>query len=616
MSPNEIHPQTLTEPPPRGDAFGVSLLIMTKSGVYTCPLPESGELTLGRGEDCEVRVDDRKVSRRHAILRVGETFELRDLGSFNGTLVGGRRLQPQESVLIRVGDMITLGTAVLVLQNAPTQEPPARVWSQPAFEARVEAERQRAVASGTTFAIIQVRLEARAVDFSKSTSSLGAGIGDNVVRAEQLDAALRASLRTQDVIGSYAAGVYEILLTDTAPEVAERLALQLASRLKVDAFEAELGIACYPRDGLTREALQANAEAALSNPEDAPSVEDQLEQGFMRRLGPVIERVSAGMISVLILGETGVGKEVLARTLHERSTRRAAPLLCLNCAALSEPLLESELFGHERGAFTGATNAKAGLLESAQGGTIFLDEVGEMPLGLQAKLLRVLEQREVLRIGSVRPRPIDVRFISATNRDLEAEIEVGRFRRDLYFRLNGIAMTIPPLRERVEEIEWLARQFVVHACKQTGRTPVPTLAPQVIAFLKRYTWPGNIRELRNLMDRSVLLCAGNVITLEHLPTEKLSRSGPAKVRAFEAEAVTGRVASLASRDVASAERVVAVLQPAMIGEDERDRIIAALDRCAGNQTQAAKLLGISRRTLVTRLAEYSLPRPRKKIEGS
>ena len=179
----------------------------------------------------------------------------------------------------------------------------------------------------------------------------------------------------------------------------------------------------------------------------------------MRRVHELAERAAAGTINVLITGETGVGKELLAETVHRASPRRGGPYVCLNCAALSETLLESELFGHERGAFTGAVQAKPGLLETAARGTLFLDEVGELPLATQAKLLRVIETREVTRLGSVRPHRIDVRFIAATNRDLEAEVARGAFRADLYFRLNGITLTIPPLRSRLEEIRPLAETF-------------------------------------------------------------------------------------------------------------------------------------------------------------
>jgi transcriptional regulator with PAS, ATPase and Fis domain len=312
----------------------------------------------------------------------------------------------------------------------------------------------------------------------------------------------------------------------------------------------------------------------------------------MQALEPLVARIAAGTINVLVLGETGVGKEVMARTIHARSPRATAPLVCLNCAALSEALLESELFGHEKGAFTGAVQAKEGLLESAKGGTVFLDEVGEMPLALQAKLLRVLEQREVLRVGALRPRPIDVRFVSATNRDLEAESLAGRFRQDLYFRLNGIAIEIPPLRARREEIDALARAFVTQASREAGRAP-PLLAPDALAQLGRYSWPGNIRELKNVMERAVLLCEGGEITVGHLRL--------------------GRGAELASKPPGPGDAPA----PSFADKDdewrtERARIMAALDQCVGNQTYAAKILGISRRTLVTWMTEYEVPRPRKR----
>ena len=239
----------------------------------------------------------------------------------------------------------------------------------------------------------------------------------------------------------------------------------------------------------------------------------------MRRVHELAERAAAGTINVLIAGETGVGKELLAETVHRASPRRGGPYVCLNCAALSETLLESELFGHERGAFTGAVQAKLGLLETAGRGTLFLDEVGELPLATQAKLLRVIETREVARLGSVRPQRIDVRFIAATNRDLEAEVARGAFRADLYYRLNGITLTIPPLRSRLEEIRPLAETFLRQICRDLGRQP-PLLPPVSVAHLEAYGWPGNIRELKNVIERAVLLCEGPVLEPQHMPLER------------------------------------------------------------------------------------------------
>jgi two-component system response regulator AtoC len=317
----------------------------------------------------------------------------------------------------------------------------------------------------------------------------------------------------------------------------------------------------------------------------------------MQRIHQLAERAAVGTINVLIAGETGVGKELLAETVHRLSPRREGPYVCLNCAALSETLLESELFGHERGAFTGAFQAKAGLLETAVGGSLFLDEVGELPLATQAKLLRVIETREVSRLGSLKPRRIDVRFIAATNRDLEVEVARGAYRRDLYFRLNGITLTIPPLRERLTEIPHLAGLFVRQICRELGR-PEPRVPPGVIALLEGYSWPGNIRELKNMMERAVLLCTGNTIGPEHLPPDKLGGA--------PSESATATRAVTPGADI---EPPLTETQ-----ESERDRIVDALGACAGNQSRAAKLLGISRRTFVTKLDTYRIRRPKKTVE--
>jgi two-component system, NtrC family, response regulator AtoC len=320
---------------------------------------------------------------------------------------------------------------------------------------------------------------------------------------------------------------------------------------------------------------------ALMRP--TPAAPDQA----MLRIQQLAARAAAGTINVLITGETGVGKELLAETVHRLSPRKEGPYVCLNCAALSETLLESELFGHERGAFTGAVQTKLGLMETAHGGTLFMDEVGELPMPTQAKLLRVLETREVARLGSVKPRKIDLRLVAATNRDLEAEIARGAFRSDLYYRLNGITLTIPPLRTRVGEIRRLAETFMQQICRELGR-PEPAIPERIALLLESYAWPGNIRELKNVMERAVLLCTGAVIGVEHLPMDKLG-------------------APPSSPGVPSAEAAAAG------PPDERQRIVDALAACAGNQSRAAKVLGVSRRTLVARLDEYRIPRPKKSV---
>jgi transcriptional regulator with PAS, ATPase and Fis domain len=285
-------------------------------------------------------------------------------------------------------------------------------------------------------------------------------------------------------------------------------------------------------------------------------------------------------MTVLILGETGVGKDVLAEQIHRASPRKGRTFLRLNCAALSETLLESELFGHEKGAFTGAVQAKPGLLEAAHGGTLLLDEVAEMPLPIQAKLLVAIERREVLRLGSVTPRGIDVRFLAATNQDVDARVASGAFRRDLLYRLNGVAIRVPPLRARKNEIDALAAEFVALVCRETGREPL-RIENDALALMRAQPYPGNIRELRSLIERAVAF-AKNSIDLSTLDL-----------------ALGAGVGGSAHPPAQSALRLE-------MRHLECERIVEALDRCDGNQTKAAALLGIPRRTLVRRLSQFGI----------
>jgi DNA-binding NtrC family response regulator len=407
-------------------------------------------------------------------------------------------------------------------------------------------------------------------------------------------------------------------------------------------LEPEKGVAVRPGDvirlGSVRMVILPTNPAAKpeSRPNGPPAPEVVVKAPQMREVYELAARVAQSTISVLILGETGVGKEVLAETIHRRSLRADKPFLCLNCGAFSESLLESEIFGHEKGAFTGAVQTKIGLLESADGGTVFLDEVGEMPPSLQVKLLRVLEERKITRVGDLRPRPINVRFIAATHRDLANEVALGTFRQDLFFRINGISITIPPLRERICEVPDLAEHFLELSARRAGLPRGPRLSREAVAVLEAHDWPGNIRELRNVMDRAVVLCAGDEVTPAHLQMDRVLRAAthlqtmvpppvgrgapppppswrgapPPSAPSFPA---TPGVPSFPGQP-AGALRPAAPPPPPSSGgigsEEERLRILEALERCAGNQTHAAELLGISRSTLIARLELYGIPRPR------
>lgn len=305
----------------------------------------------------------------------------------------------------------------------------------------------------------------------------------------------------------------------------------------------------------------------------------------MAPLARLVALVAQGSLPVILIGETGVGKDVWARRIHEQSSRSSSPFIAINCAAIPEPLLESELFGHEKGAFTGADKPHVGLLEMAGTGTVFLDEISELSGRLQAKLLRAIESQEVFPVGGSRPRLVRARFISATNRNIEALVATGGFRADLYFRLNGITLRIPPLRERRADIRGLAQEFLAKAAASLGRA-APRIAPAAVAWLDAQAWPGNIRELKNRMECAVLLCGSAPIEVKHLAPDPAAEANPGKA---------------ASSTLWSEFESI-----------ERQRILEALATCDGNQTRAAAMLGISRRTLINRLDEYGVERPRRK----
>ncbi len=549
-----------------------SLLIMSDGFFASIPLVAGAELVIGRSTSCDVPLDDPMASRRHARLYLGESAAVEDLGSANGTRVGEALITPHIRKTIVPGEIISIGSTLLVMQQTGQSTSTRRAWSHGYFERRLQNECVRADHHVARFALVRLRIE-KATPWTRVVP---------VLAHELAPSQLFAAYGPQD---------FEVLLLDSKPDDVDRLVGKLQADLAAIDAPARFGVAWYPRDGRSADALvaRANTQVRLSGGEPlGPAVE--LASAAMKRAYDVAMRAAPTNISVLLLGETGVGKEVMTRAILGMSTRADKPFLALNCAGLSEGIIESELFGHEKGAYTGATETKPGLLESANGGTLFFDELGEMPPAIQAKLLRVIETREVLPVGGRKPRPIDVRFIAATNRDLEAEAERGTFRRDLFYRLNGISITIPPPARSTLGDRAAGTTFIERAAEAWGRGAPPCLSGEAAAALLAYDWPGNLRELRNMMDRAVLLCDGAEIAVSHLPEEKLKDIS---------SSARPTPASMVVRSLTAEERI------------ERARMIAALDRTGWNQSRAAEDLGIARRTFIYKLARYDIPRPNR-----
>ena len=315
----------------------------------------------------------------------------------------------------------------------------------------------------------------------------------------------------------------------------------------------------------------------------------------MQRIFKLVAKVAPTDSSVLLLGESGTGKELIARSLHLQSRRAEAPFVAVNVGALPEALIESELFGHVRGAYTGAVADRAGLIEAADGGTLFLDEIGDMPLGTQVKLLRTIENNEVRRLGDNAQRIVDVRVIAATHRDLLAEAEAGRFRADLYHRLNVIQIELPPLRERREDIGLLASWFLDPLAARAGRTL--TFSPEAAALLDRYDYPGNVRELENAVEHAVAVAEGDAIQPADLPA--VFRA-PRLLRAPEAPMMDAPDAG---------PPTPGPRETWTLAEVEKDHILRVLERHRGIATAAARQLGVSRTTLWRKFREYGIRRP-------
>jgi DNA-binding NtrC family response regulator len=342
---------------------------------------------------------------------------------------------------------------------------------------------------------------------------------------------------------------------------------------------------------IVRQAVRARggetgAPPARGSADEQPQIALIGESAALRAVIELVERVAGNSSTVLITGESGTGKEVVARLLHGSSPRVGGPFVAVNCGAIPETLIESELFGHAKGSFTGATDARPGKFVHADGGTLFLDEIGELPLTLQVKLLRVLQDREITPVGEARSRTVDVRVIAATNRDLELMVREGSFRHDLYYRLDVLPIRLPALRERPEDIPVLARHFLESLNRRLGRDV--SMSEEALTLLKLHAWPGNVREMENLLERLVLLNRTGTVGADDLPPRMRAVPGAAAASAAAAELARGTI------DL-----------PATLAAIEGSLIEQALRQAGGNKTRAADLLGLSRTTLLDKMKKHS-----------
>ena len=518
---------------------------------------DHAEVVIGRSRESTFLADDDRVSRRHLriVCRDGALWAS-DLGSRNGSTLNGRRIA--EERLLSPGDELSAGPVRVTVFGRRRAGP---VGSEGELYERLTAEVERATRFRRPLAVVGLLLDG-------PTSA----VRDALHR-------VAARLRRIDFLGEYAPGEYMALLPETTLALAEPLASALAETARaVVGLSASANAAGVPEsagtaDGLLGAAFRG-ARPTAAPPEEPPVV---AEQPVMRELFELVHRTARSDLTVLLTGETGAGKEVIATEIHRTSERAAGPYVRLNCGSLPESLIESELFGHERGAFTGADKRRIGHVERASGGTLLLDEIGELPLGMQVKLLRVIEARRVTRVGGTDEIAVDVRFIAATNRDLEREVKRGTFREDLYFRLSPIVLHVPPLRERPLDLPLLAEGFARAVAARDGR-PTPRLSPTFLHALKRYPWPGNVRELRNVIERALVLADNDELGPAQLP----DRFG-------------GVVAPPTGAPIRQ-----------QVDELERLALVRALEACDGNRTHAAKKLGLSRRALLYKLKKHHI----------
>lgn len=555
-----------------------SLLLTGEDTTAATALREGEPVVVGRASPSDLVIEDPGLSRQHARFTwCGNHLELEDLGSTNGTLVNGARVERAE---VGPEDEVFLGSVRTVVHLSRFQEE-ARSEAPEGFRAAVRAEAKRARTFHRPFSLLALR--------RPTPSTPG------------WQRHLEAALRPVDEAASFGEHVALVLISEAGETDVRGWAERLRGTLGDG--PVALGAATFPAQGddvdaLIAAALDASRRArAGGEVQWAAAVREKaatrsgpvLESPAIKKLYALTERAARTAIPVLVVGETGAGKELVAETLHARSPRAEGPFKAINCSTIPANLTESALFGHEKGAFTGANARAPGLFEQGHGGTVFLDEVGELPPQAQAALLRVLETKRITRVGGSREVEVDVRVIAATHRDLEAMVDEGTFRADLLYRLDAVTLEVPPLRERLEDIVPLAKAFLAQAAEQ-WHTPATEMDEPVLDALRAYAWPGNVRQLKNTVERAAAMTLGPRIGLVDLPKE-VANAGPGGDDGRATPDAEGdHMASLTDR----------------VDRFERAILRETLERTGGNQTRAAELLRVPRRTLAHKVKRHGL----------
>ncbi len=557
-----------------------SLVVYHRDDVKVMPLAEGPGLVVGRAWPADVVVDDPSLSRQHArFTRIPEGVEVQDLGSTNGTHRHGERI---ERTVLGPGDAVTLGAVTVSVNLTEARAPLLEgIESYERFHAHLSDELLRTRTFRRPIALLMIK-----------------ALGGEHAHVSRWVPRLRNTLRPVDRMALWGESAVLVLLVESDRDRARTVASALVDGDRVGEPTLTCGVAFGAAGAgemidrarsLSRQAT-ARRRTMLEDDELARTVTDRplFASPKMQALRDLVERVAAASFPVLIHGETGSGKEVVARLIHEGGPRAQARMRSLNCGAIPGSLLESTLFGHEQGAFTGAERRAAGVFEQADGGTLFLDEIGELPPAAQAALLRVLETGRLTRVGGTEEIAVDVRLVAATHRDLEQMVEEGSFRQDLLFRLNTMTLSVPPLRERAADLDALVDRFLEEASREGGGR-VRALSDVAREALRRYPWPGNVRELRNVIERAVVVAAGDTIGLDDLPERVCRPAAPTTAPA---------ALPLDEEDDADFRERVRTY--------ETQLILDALARTQGNQTQAAKLLRMPLRTLVHKIRSYGI----------